>query len=79
MEIPLEADKVLNNVRSNMIVLHGFYENGKVTITDKNLPDMKTEVEIIIRKKSWQRNVRRVKLTNKVLASDTIIKMRNEN
>ena len=61
-----------------MIVLHGFYENGKVTITDKNLPDIKSDVEIIIRKKSWQRNSRRVKFTNKILASDTIIQMRNE-
>jgi hypothetical protein len=61
-----------------MIVLHGFYDNGKVTITDENLPDIKTDVEIIIRKKSWQRNSRRVKLTSKILSSDTIIKMRNE-
>ena len=38
-----------------MIVLHGLYDNGKVTITDKDLPDIKAEVEIIIRKKSWTR------------------------
>ncbi|HMV43264.1 MAG TPA: hypothetical protein PK079_21655 [Leptospiraceae bacterium] len=61
-----------------MIILHGFYDNGKVTITDKNIPDMKADVEIIIRKKSWQRNVRRVKLSNKNSASETILQMRNE-
>lgn len=62
-----------------MIVLHGLYDNGKVTITDKDLPDIKAEVEIIIRKKSWQRKVVRVKMTGKNLASETIVKMRNEN
>ncbi|MDX1959147.1 MAG: hypothetical protein SFU98_11280 [Leptospiraceae bacterium] len=61
-----------------MIVLHGIYENGKVTITDKDLPDIKAEVEIIIRKKSWQRKVVRVKTTGKHLASETIVKMRSE-
>ncbi len=40
-----------------MIVLHGLYDNGKVTITDKDLPDIKAEVEIIIRKKSWTRKL----------------------
>ncbi|MBK6606546.1 MAG: hypothetical protein IPH52_27565 [Leptospiraceae bacterium] len=62
-----------------MIVLHGLYDNGKVTITDKDLPDIKAEVEIIIRKKSWQRKVVRVKMTGKNLASETIVKMRSEN
>lgn len=61
-----------------MIVLHGIYENGKVTITDKDIPDIKAEVEIIIRKKSWQRKVKRVKMTGKTLASKTVVKMRNE-
>ena len=62
-----------------MIVLHGLYDNGKVTITDKDLPDIKAEVEIIIRKKSWQRKVVRVKMKGKDLASETIVKMRSEN
>lgn len=61
-----------------MIVLHGIYENGKVTITDKNIPDIKAEVEIIIRKKSWQRKVARVKLTGNAQASETVVKLRNE-
>ncbi len=39
---------------------------------------LKAEVEIIIRKKSWQRKVARVKLTAKTLASETVVKMRNE-
>jgi hypothetical protein len=31
-----------------MIVLHGIYDHGKIKITDKNLPQIKTKVEIVI-------------------------------
>ncbi|MCB1193470.1 MAG: hypothetical protein KDK90_23725 [Leptospiraceae bacterium] len=61
-----------------MIVLHGIYDNGTITITDSHLPDIKAEVEIIIRKKSWQRKGRRVQLKTKVLASEILVKMREE-
>ncbi len=42
-----------------MIVLHGIYDRETITITDSNLPDIKAEVEILIRKKSWQRKGQR--------------------
>ena len=60
-----------------MIVLHGIYENGKVTITDKAIPDIKAEVEIIIAK-ILTTKCNKSKMKGKTLASDTVVKMRNE-
>ena len=45
-----------------MIILHGIYDNGKVEITDKNLPNIRAEIEIILKEKSWQRDNSRIKL-----------------
>ncbi len=39
-----------------MLVLHGIYDNGKVEITDKDLPEIKTAVEIIINNKAVRKN-----------------------
>jgi hypothetical protein len=61
-----------------VIVLHGIYDKGIITITDPHLPDIKAEVEIILRKKSWQRKGRRVKLNTNVLASEILVKIREE-
>jgi hypothetical protein len=61
-----------------MIVMHGIYENGVVTITDKDIPNIKAEVEIIIQNKPWQRKVNRVKLQTTDLASDILVQMRDE-
>ena len=30
------------------MVLHGIYDNGKIVLTDKELPNIKVEVDIII-------------------------------
>lgn len=62
-----------------MIVLQGFYENGKITITDKNLPSISGNVEIIFRQKSWKRVPKRVKVIKKKSASSIVVDMRNEN
>ncbi|MEJ5284909.1 MAG: hypothetical protein ACP5Q5_06880 [Brevinematia bacterium] len=35
-----------------MIILHGFYDEGKIEILEKDLPKVKGEVEIIIKEKS---------------------------
>ena len=45
-----------------MIILHGIYDNGKVEITDKNLRNVRAEIEIILKEKSWQRDNSRIKL-----------------
>ncbi|MGC8770961.1 MAG: hypothetical protein ACP5Q5_06890 [Brevinematia bacterium] len=34
-----------------MIILHGFYDEGKIEILEKDLPKVKGEVEIIIKEK----------------------------
>ncbi len=34
-----------------MITLHGIYDNGNIIFKEKDLPKIKTEVEIIINKK----------------------------
>ncbi|NBU98784.1 MAG: hypothetical protein EBS19_11345 [Spirochaetia bacterium] len=62
-----------------MIILHGIYDNGKVEITDKNLPNVRAEIEIILKEKSWQRDNSRIKLQKQVLASDIIVNLRSEN
>lgn len=61
-----------------MIVLYGFYEEGKLTITDKNLPKIKGNAEIIIHQKSWMRTPKRVKLLSRQSASELISQMREE-
>ncbi len=61
-----------------MIVLHGIYDHGKIEITEKELPNMKAEIEIIIRKKTYQRKNRRIKLLKPITASETLIQMRSE-
>ncbi|MCC5814035.1 MAG: hypothetical protein JJT78_04705 [Leptospira sp.] len=61
-----------------MIILHGIYDRGKVIITDSNLPDIKASVEIVIKKKSWQREGRRVRLESNDVASDIIVNMRED-
>ncbi|OHD55504.1 MAG: hypothetical protein A2Y33_11890 [Spirochaetes bacterium GWF1_51_8] len=35
--------------------LHGTYDNGKIELHDKNLPKIKTEVEIVIVEKDIKR------------------------
>jgi hypothetical protein len=62
-----------------MIILHGIYDNRKVEITDKNLPNVRAEIEIILKEKSWQRDNSRIKLQKQVLASDIIVNLRSEN
>ena len=57
------------------MILHGIYNNGQITILDKNLPKIKTEVEIKIKNKPWQRKVKRIKVKGKPV-SDTIIEER---
>ena len=62
-----------------MIILHGIYDNGKVEITDKNLPNIRAEIEIILKEKSWQRDNSRIKLQKQVFASKIIVNLRSEN
>lgn len=33
------------------MTLHGVYDNGKITLTDKDLPKVKTDVEVILHEK----------------------------
>jgi hypothetical protein len=61
-----------------MIILHGIYDNGKVEITDRNLPNIRAEIEIIIKKKSWQRKISRIRLQKPILVSDMLVSMRSE-
>ena len=62
-----------------MIILHGIYDNGKIEITDKGLPNVRAEIEIILKEKSWQRDNSKIKLQKQVLASDVIVNLRSEN
>ena len=62
-----------------MIILHGIYDNGKVEITDKDLPNVRGEIEIILKEKSWQRDNSKIKLQKQVLASDVIVNLKSEN
>ena len=61
-----------------MIILHGIYDNGKIEITDKGLPNVRAEIEIILKEKSWQRENSRIKLQKQDLASDVIVNLRSE-
>ena len=38
-----------------MIILHGVYDNGKIEIKEKNLPQIRTEIEIAL---PQEKNVR---------------------
>ena len=71
--------RAILGLRIKMIILHGIYDNGKVEITDKNLPNIRAEIEIILKEKSWQRDNSRIKLQKQVLASDIIVNLRSEN
>ena len=62
-----------------MIILHGIYDNGKVEITDIDLPNVRAEIEIILKEKSWQRDNSKIKLQKQVLASEVIVNLRSEN
>jgi len=59
------------------MILRGIYENGNVKVKGKNLPMIKTEVEIIIKDKPWQKKIKKVKVKGEPL-SDTIVKARYE-
>lgn len=39
-----------------MLVLHGIYDHGQIQILDKDLPDIRTEVEILILEKNSPMN-----------------------
>ncbi|MGC8764976.1 MAG: hypothetical protein ACP5QT_03735 [Brevinematia bacterium] len=60
-----------------MIILHGTYENGKIKILDNDLPESKSDVEIRIEKKSWQRKINQVSIKGEPL-SKTIVRLRYE-
>lgn len=59
------------------MILHGVYDNGNIVIKGKNLPMIKTEVEIIIKDKPWQKKIKRVKIKGEPV-SETIVKGRYE-
>jgi hypothetical protein len=59
------------------MILHGLYKNGKIKITDKDLPDIESEVEIIFSNKPWKRSVKQIEIEGKPL-SQTIIEEREE-
>ena len=61
------------------MILHGIYDHGKIKIIEKDIPQIKTEIEIIFKEteKSWQRKVKRVKINGEP-ASVTLIKDRYE-
>lgn len=45
-----------------MIILHGYYDEGRIEILEKDLPKVKGEVEIIVKeKKSIRENIKTVK------------------
>ena len=60
-----------------MMILHGIYENGVIKIKDKNFPMIKTEVDIIMKDKPWQRRLKKVKIKGEPV-SETIVKARYE-
>ena len=57
------------------MILHGVYENGNIKVKGKNLPMIKTEVEIIIKDKPWQKKIKKAKIKGEPL-SETIVKAR---
>jgi len=59
------------------MILHGVYEKGNIKIKGKNLPMIKTEVEIIIKDKPWQKKIKKVKIKGESV-SETIVKARYE-
>ncbi len=71
--------RTILGLRIRMIILHGIYDNGKVEITDKDLPNVRAEIEIILKEKSWQRDNSKIKLQKQVLASDVIVNLKSEN
>lgn len=60
------------------MILHGIYDNGNIRILDKDLPKIKTEVEIIIKDNPFHRDIKKVTIKNNILASDLIVRERNE-
>ena len=60
-----------------MTILHGIYENGVIKIKDKKFPMIKTEVDIIMKDKPWQRRLKKVKIKGEPV-SETIVKARYE-
>ena len=60
-----------------MMILHGIYENGVIKIKDKKFPMIKTEVDIIMKDKPWQRRLKKVKIKGEPV-SETIIRARYE-
>lgn len=57
------------------MILHGVYENGNIKVKGKNLPMIKTEVEIIIKDKPWQKKIKKAKIIGEPV-SETIVKAR---
>ena len=53
------------------MLLHGTYDNGKIIIREKNLPKIKTEVEIIS-KNILSRKIKKVKPSGKDISSAVI-------
>lgn len=64
-------------IQEAVIILHGVYENGNIKVKGKNLPMIKTEVEIIIKDKPWQKKIKKVKIKGEPV-SETIVKARYE-
>jgi len=71
---------MLNNIQEpdgDNMILHGIYENGNIKIKGENLPQIKAEVEIVIKDKPWQKKIKKVRATGEPV-SETIIKARYE-
>lgn len=64
-------------MKEAVMILHGIYENGNIKVKGKNLPMIKTEVEIIIKDKPWQKKIKKVKIKGEPV-SETIVKARYE-
>jgi hypothetical protein len=59
------------------MVLHGIYDKGKIRIDEKDLPDIKTPVEIKPSGKPWIRDVKPIKIKDGSIA-DTVCRERYE-
>ena len=59
------------------MILHATYDNGTITIHEKDLPKVKADVEIVFKKKNWLKTVKRIKVDGEPV-SETIIKLRDE-
>ena len=64
-----------------MLVLHGIYDNGKVEILEKDLPEIKAEVEIHLVKPQSKfsfKKSRKILEKYKVSLSDAVIAERRD-